>query len=302
MQVLVTGGTGFIAAWIIRRLLARGVGVRVLDITRDSAAVRDILGASAREVDWRIADIRDGDAVRAAATGCEGLVHMAGILTPACRADPVRGAEINLIGTLNAFDAARRSGMPRVVYASSAGVFGPRDGRIPCPTTHYGAFKLACEGSARAYWDDHGLASIGFRPFIVYGPGRGEDGASAGPTLACRAAARGEPYVIPYVGAAGMIYVDDVAAAFERALFCDAPGAHVFNLAGRSVPMEAVIAAIKRQVPEARISATGVPMPIAGELAPDLIAEVLPGLPETPLEEGIAATIAHYRGLAAATA
>lgn len=302
MKVLVTGGTGFIAAWIIRRLLERGVGVRVLDIAHDSAAVRDILGARAREVDWHIADIRDGAAVHAAAEGCGGMVHMAGILTPACRADPVRGAEINLIGTLHAFSAAMREGMPRVVYASSAGVFGPHDGHTPFPITHYGAFKLACEGSARAYWEDHRIASIGFRPFIVYGPGRGEEGASAGPTLACRAAAQGAAYVIPYVGAAGMIYVDDVAAAFEQALFSPLEGAHVFNLAGRPATIDAVIAAIRRAVPDARITASGCPMPIAGELAADGLAEMLPGLPETSLDAGIAATIAYYRDKTSARA
>ncbi|MFG1382463.1 NAD-dependent epimerase/dehydratase family protein [Xanthobacter versatilis] len=302
MKVLVTGGTGFIAAWIVRRLLRRSVAVRVLDIASDSAAVRDILGDLAREVDWRLADIRDTDAVHAAARGCGGIVHMAGILTPACRSDPVKGAQINLIGTLNAFEAARREGMPRVVYASSAGVFGPRDGHIPCPTTHYGAFKLACEGSARAYWEDHRIASIGFRPFIVYGPGRGEEGASAGPTLACRAAAQGAPYVIPYVGSTGMIYVDDVAVAFEQALFAPLTGAHAFNLAGRPATVDEVIAAIRRQVPDARITATGAPMPIAGELAPDHLSSVLPDLPETSLDTGIAATIAYYRGRAAARA
>lgn len=220
---------------------------------------------------------------------------MAGILTPACRADPVRGAEINLIGTLHAFEAALRQRMARVVYASSAGVFGPDSGSLPFPTTHYGAFKLACEGSARAYWADHALPSIGFRPFIVYGPGRGEAGASAGPTLACQAAVKGVPYTIDYVGGAGMIYVDDVAAAFEAALFSDAPDAHAFALAGKVATIDEIIAEIGRQVPGARIMSTGVPMPITAELAPDDIASVLPGLPETSLADGLAATIAYYR-------
>ncbi|WP_332684487.1 NAD-dependent epimerase/dehydratase family protein [Bosea sp. (in: a-proteobacteria)] len=295
MTVLITGGTGFIAAWLIRRLLGRGVGVRVLDIASDSAAVRNILGDLAGQVDWRLADARDGEAVHAAAEGCERAVAMAGILTPACRADPVRGAQINLIGTLNVFEAALRQRMARVVYASSAGVFGPDSGSLPFPTTHYGAFKLACEGSARAYWADHAMPSIGFRPFIVYGPGRGEGGASAGPTLACRAAAEGAPYTINYVGGAGMIYVDDVAAAFEAALFSDVPGAHAFNLAGKVATIAEIIAEIGRQVPGARISSEGVPMPIAAELAPDDIATVLPDLPQTSLAEGLAATIAYYR-------
>jgi len=295
MTVLITGGTGFIAAWLIRRLLKRGVGVRVLDITADSAAVRNILGDLAAKVDWRLADVRDGEAVHAAAEGCERIVAMAGVLTPACRADPVRGAQINLIGTLNAFEAALRQRMARVVFASSAGVFGPDSGSLPFPTTHYGTFKLACEGSARAYWADHAMPSIGFRPFIVYGPGRGEGGASAGPTLACRAAAQGAPYVIPYVGGAGMIYVDDVAAAFEAALFSDALGAHAVTLAGKVATIDEVIAEIARQVPGARITSAGVPMPIAAELAPDDIASILPSLPKTSLPDGIAATIAYYR-------
>lgn len=295
MTVLITGGTGFIAAWLIRRLLKRGVGVRVLDIAADSAAVRNILGDLAAKVDWRLADVRDGEAVHAVAEGCERIVAIAGILTPACRADPVRGAQINLIGTLNAFEAALRQRMARVVFASSAGVFGPDSGSLPFPTTHYGTFKLACEGSARAYWADHAMPSIGFRPFIVYGPGRGEGGASAGPTLACRAAAQGAPYVIPYVGGAGMIYVDDVAAAFEAALFSDALGAHAFTLAGKVATIDEVIAEIARQVPGARITSEGVPMPIAAELAPDDIASILPSLPETSLPDGIAATIAYYR-------
>jgi len=157
---------------------------------------------------------------------------MAGILTPDCQADPVRGAEINLIGTLHAFEAARRHGIRPVIYTSSAGVFGPHDGAAPAPTTHYGTFKLATEGSARAYWADHGLPSVGFRPFVVYGPGR-ETGLSAGPSLACRAAARGQPYVIPFTGATGMVYVEDVAAAYVAALTGKLDGARVFNLLGR---------------------------------------------------------------------
>ena len=124
----------------------------------------------------------------------------------------------------NVFEAALSHGIKRIVYTSSAGVYGPDDGMTPYPTTHYGAFKLACEGSARAYWSDHGLASVGFRPFIVYGPGR-ETGLTAGPTLACRAAARGERYRIPYVGSAGLVYVDDVAHAYKLALLRDAEGA-----------------------------------------------------------------------------
>ncbi|WP_171016008.1 SDR family oxidoreductase [Ramlibacter sp. 2FC] len=155
---------------------------------------------------------------------------------------------INLIGSLNLFEAARAQGLRQLVYASTAGVYGPDDARQPLPATHYGAFKLAVEGSARAYWRDHGLASVGFRPFVVYGPGR-ESGISAGPSIACRAAVRDEPYTIGYTGASGLIYVDDVATAFEQALLTPAQGASVYNLVGETATVDQVMAEIRRLVP-----------------------------------------------------
>ncbi|MEZ5740784.1 MAG: NAD-dependent epimerase/dehydratase family protein [Burkholderiaceae bacterium] len=66
------------------------------------------------------------------------------LLTTDCAANPVLGAQVNLVGTLNVFEAARSAGITRIAYASSAGVFAPGDGGQQ-PITHYGAFKLACE-------------------------------------------------------------------------------------------------------------------------------------------------------------
>jgi UDP-glucose 4-epimerase len=295
MHVLVTGGKGFLGAWIIRRLAAAGHTARVFDVSEDRRLIAAIAGADvAARLEWRTGDIVSGADVRAAAQGCDAIVHLAGVLTPDCARDPVRGAEINLIGTLNVFEAARAHAIQRVVYTSSAGVFGPHDGHTPFPTTHYGTFKLACEGSARAYWADHGLASFGFRPFIVYGPGR-ETGISAGPSRACRAAARGDAYTIPYTGSAGLVYVDDVAAAYVLALLRTPHGAHVANLVGRVASNEDVVAAIKRVVPNARIDVAGPPLSIVADVDKGDVDRLLPGLPQTDLATGIAATIAFYR-------
>ena len=295
MRVLVTGGKGFLGAWIVRRLARRGFEARIFDIADDRALMAKIAGAeTAERIDWRVGDIVSRDAVRAAAEGCDAIVHLAGVLLNDCATDPVRGAEINLIGTLNAFEAARAHGVARIVYTSSGGVFGPDDGRTPLPQSHYGAFKLACEGSARAYWNDHRLGSIGFRPYIVYGPGR-ETGLTAGPTLACRAAARGEAYTIGYTGVAGLIYVDDVAAAYEAALLGPTQGARVFNLNGVSVSTDELAAEIGRLSPAARIDAAGPRLLMPEALAPDDIDSILPGLPQTGLSDGLAQTIAWYR-------
>jgi len=294
MRVLVTGGGGFLGAWIIRRLLRAGSEARVFDVHADRALVRRFAGSGADDLDWRRGDIADTEAVAAAAEGCDRIVHLAGLLTPACRDDPIAGARVNVLGTLNAFEAARRHGIGRVIYTSSGGVFGPDDDRLPFPTTHYGAFKLANEGSARAYWEDAGIASIGFRPFVVYGPGR-EGGLSAGPTLACRAAARGEAYAIPFTGLAGLVHVDDVAAAYAAALDAELAGAHTLNLTGQAASMDEVIAVIRRVVPGAELRCEGPALPSAATATNEWASGLLALGTERTLEAGIAETVEHYR-------
>lgn len=295
MRVLMTGGGGFLGAWLIKRLTVSGHDVRIFEASSDRTLLRDIVGpAVADSTDWVSGDVSDAAQVTAAAEGCDGIIHLAGILTPACKADPVRGAQVNLLGTLNIFSAAKAWGIQRIVYASSAGVFGPSDGRTPFPTTHYGAFKLACEGSARAFWEDARVASIGFWPYIVYGAGR-EVGLTAGPSLACRAAARGEAYVIPYTGSAGLVHVDDVTAAFEMALLRDPDGAHVFNLVGEVASNEDVVAAIRGVVPDANIGIEGPGLPITSVIEEGDLRQVLIGLPHTSVREGVRRTIDHYR-------
>ncbi|MDR3096852.1 MAG: NAD(P)-dependent oxidoreductase [Paraburkholderia sp.] len=295
MRVLITGGSGFLGAWIMKRLLARGVGCVAFDLRADTRLIEALAPGRAASVQWRTGDIANPADTARALEGCDAVIHLAGILTPECAANPVRGAQINLIGTLNVFDAARVAGIRRVLYASSAGVFGPDDGATPLPQTHYGAFKLACEGSARASWHDHGIASIGFRPLVVYGAGR-ESGSSAGPSLACRAAARGEPYTITFGGSTGLVFADDVAAAYEAALLCDFTGAHAFTLAGEITPVQTLIEKIVTIVPGACIDADGPPLPIATTFPHDPeLARLLPDLQQTTLEEGLRQTVAFYR-------
>ncbi|HYF57073.1 MAG TPA: SDR family oxidoreductase [Salinarimonas sp.] len=292
--ILITGGNGFLGAWVARRLGARGLELRILDRIEDRSVVSAIAGPEiAASAEWRVGDIADGPAVADAAAGCGGIVHLAGILTPACRADPLLGASVNLIGTLHVFEAACRHGIERVVYTSSAAVFGPEDGRVPHPGTHYGAFKLACEGSARAYHEDRGLASVGFRPYVVYGPGR-TTGLTAGPTLACRAAARGQAYTIPYRGVAGLVFADDVAAAYERALERPPAGAGVYNLSGTAASAEDVARAIRDLMPGARIDVDGPELPFTPDIPEGDLRDVFPGLPATSLRDGLARTIAYY--------
>lgn len=295
MKVLVTGGGGFIGAWISRALAEAGITPVVLDRNEDRSKLAEIAGVDfAAGLGWVAADIADTDAVIDAATGCDGIIHLAGLLTPACKADPILGAKVNLLGTLNAFIAAQRHGMKSVIYMSSAGVFGPDGGDEPHPTTLYGAYKLACENSARAFYEDHGIASVGFRPFVVYGPGR-DAGLSAGPTLACRAAAQAEDYTIPFSGEIDMIHVADVAAIFVEAVQARLGGAHVINLIGHRVSAQDVAEAIAAQVPGTRIDASGPPMPIVSPASDPTLGKLFPDWAPLSLSEGIADTIDFYR-------
>ena len=151
MKILITGGGGFLGAWLIRRLLAAGIEVRIFDLGDKRDVVAAQIGeAEAQALEWHTGDISQYEPVLQASKGCDGVIHLAGVLTPACREKPWMGLAINVAGTLNVFEAAKACGMRNVIYTSSGGVFGPEDTDTPLPTTLYGTWKLATEGIGRA--------------------------------------------------------------------------------------------------------------------------------------------------------
>jgi nucleoside-diphosphate-sugar epimerase len=287
MRVFLTGGGGFLGRAIAARLRSRGHAVRVFDAAEPA-------GEKDRGLEWHRGDITQATAVADAAAACDAIVHLVGVMTPACRDDPLRGAAINVVGTLNVFEAAKRHGIAKVVYTSSGGVYGPDDDRTPFPTTHYGAFKLANEGSARAYWEDCAISSLGFRPFVVYGPGR-EVGLTAGPSIACRAAAEGTRYRIGLTGRMGLVYVDDVAKAYVAAVERPFTGAHTVNLPGHVATVEQVVAILRRLVPGADIDCEGPSLPSIATAVDEWTSPLLGLDAQASLEEGLRLTIEHYR-------
>lgn len=294
MRVLVTGANGFIGTHTLRRLLQSGHSVVGFDIQPAGALVQAVGGTRAEAVEWRLGDISQPDDVEAAMAGCDRVVHLAGVLTPFCQAQPARGAAINVVGTVNVFESAKRLGLDRVIYASSAGVYGPIQSEYPEPNTHYGAFKLATEGCARAYWRESGIASVGLRPFVVYGPGR-EVGVSAGVSIACEAAIEDRPYTIPFCGRAGFVYVEDVVDVILAACTNAFHGAHVLNLVGDVHSPEAAVAEIRRHVPQARLDVDGEPLQLSPDIPAGDMTFLSTALRTTPLSEGIARTLAFYQ-------
>jgi nucleoside-diphosphate-sugar epimerase len=215
---------------------------------------------------------------------------------------------INVIGSLNVFAAARDSGRPvRVVYASSSAVWGPEEyygsGKLTedeplKPATHYGVFKQANEGNARAFYLANGISSVGLRPWTVYGVGR-DRGLTGDPTLAMKAVAEQQSFRIRVSGKMDLQYVEDVAETFVRCLLSDLEGAHVFNLEGSVVDMEDLVDMLERFRPGARalISVEGPKVPVAYRMDDAQLRAAIPGIPKTGLEEGIAKTLDYFERL-----
>lgn len=237
-------------------------------------------------------------------SGARRVIHLAGLQVPSCKVDPVSGALVNVIGTLNVFEAAVKLGVERVVYASSAAVFGatedgtPLDESASCePSTHYGVFKRTNEGNARVYFQDYGLSSVGLRPLTVYGVGR-DIGLTSDPTRAMKAALLGRPFRIRFSGRTDFQYVADTAATFVACAERTPDGAHVFNLHGAVVEIEEIVSIINLELPpESRglITISGPPLPLAPAMNDSAIRSMIRDLPSTPLEHGIRETIQRFR-------
>lgn len=303
----ITGAQGCIGSWIVKALIERGDEAVVLDRSNDSARLRAIMDAGdLARVRFITGDITEGAAVLSAlsASRAERVIHLAGLQVPTCRAEPVTGALVNVVGTLNVFEAARQVGIKGLVYASSAAVYGLNDTDEPLtetaqcePTTHYGVFKRTNEGNARVYFLDHGIESVGLRPLTVYGVNR-DTGLTSDPTKAMKSAVLGRPFHIRFSGATDFQYVADTAATFISCADQMPKGANVFNLHGETVTVEGITEFINQQTSNGKlITFGGPPIPIAPALDDSAIRKVMTALPSTPLDVGVRETMDRFAAL-----
>jgi nucleoside-diphosphate-sugar epimerase len=311
-RFLITGAKGFIGAWIVKNLVERGDCPWIFDVDREAHRLRALLS------DEEMAGVEfvQGDVTRfeeldraVAEHGITHLIHLAAVQVPVCAANPLLGAQINVLGTLNAFEVARRRRdlVKRVVYASSAAVFGPEEfyesstvpeGAPLEPGTHYGVFKQCNEGNARVFYNTEGISSVGLRPWAVYGVGR-DVGVTSGPTKAIKAAVVGRDYTIRFTGGLDLQYVDDTAKTFLRCAESALSGARVYTLRGTVIQMQEFIAALEQDSPQARgrISATGPALPIAFDLDNSALIRDLGDVPNTSLAQGVRETREIFEGL-----
>jgi nucleoside-diphosphate-sugar epimerase len=310
-RFLVTGALGCIGAWTIKVLLARGIYVVGTDLATDDRRLRaiappgDLARLTVEKADisnlTEVTDVIQRNAITR-------VIHLAALQIPFCKDNPPLGALVNVVGTVNVFEAAKRSGgqVRSIAYMSSIGMYDAADvvagtqrlgeAAVAHPPTHYGVYKQANEGSASVYWREDGVCSVGLRPFIVYGPGR-DQGLTSAPTLAMQAAARGETFHIPYGGTAVYQFAEDVAATTIAACLKTTESARVFNLPGVTAQMQEIVDAIEAAEPRARgrITFDEKPLPLPPDVEAAGILDLLSDVPCSLLADATARTVEHFR-------
>jgi farnesol dehydrogenase len=307
MNVLVTGGTGYLGRAVVHALSTRGHQVVLYARTATGS------GLPGRPIDG---DIRDSDAMHAAAEGCHAIVHMAALVS-IWRRRPRDFDEINVNGLRNVLAAARTAGVRKVLYTSSFLAVPPAGRNEPLQANDYQRTKVIAEQVAiRA--QDAGTPIIRLYPGVIYGPGEFTEGNLVGRMVRDHLRRR-LPGLIGPRRAWSYSYVDDVARGYVEALERgrvgtqyhlggeNVPQRRVFeivrDLTGRSLPWTIPIAAAEAigAVEELRARVTGA-TPLLTRRTVEIFRHDWPldsseaardlGYQITPLQEGIARTVA----------
>lgn len=305
-KYLVTGAMGCIGAWVLYHLIQQGQSVVSFDISDNRQRVNLLLD----ELEQESIVFEKGDLTNKAQIedtikrhGISRIIHLGALQVPFCRENPILGAQVNVIGTLNIFEAAKNSKLNHVVYASSIAVYGNADEYEPGlmqadallnPHTLYGGYKQCNEQNAQMYASDYGVNSTALRPYIVYGVGR-DQGMTSDPTTAMLAAVKGESYEIGFGGKTQFQLASDVALQFIEATNNPLEGAHVYNLGGELLSMEQVISAIKDVIPDADITFKTQLLPFPIGFDDSAMRQALPETYETSFKDGVRQTIEHFK-------
>jgi UDP-glucose 4-epimerase len=253
MKILITGGAGFIGSHLVEQVLAAGGRVRVLDnlSTGKHANLPDD-----PHVEFIEGDIRDSRTVRNAVQGVDAIVHLAAVASVQASVDDPLGTHAsNFDGTLNLLDAARHAGVRRLVYASSAAIYGNTEQLpveetfTPRPLTPYASDKLAGEHYLEFYSGRYGIDAVAFRFFNIYGPRQDPSSPYSGViSIIADRLARRAPMTIFGDGqqSRDFVYVGDLAKILWRAVTGPHKSFQVMNVGrGQSASLLEVLAAFE---------------------------------------------------------
>lgn len=259
MQVLVTGGGGFIGSYLVPRLLDVGMDVIVFDLSQDPPALAPVRG--------RITYVRGDlgsqeDIYRVMLTyRPEGVFHLGAILAGPCEENPVLGFKVNFLSTHALLDASLGLKVQRFFMVSSISVFGRdvaepvTDQAVKNPETIYGQTKLASEHLMLWYARKHGLDARALRFTWVFGPGRTTGITALYSSLILDAMAKGNPITIPNPDERGdWLYIKDAIKAIMKLWEAKEARQRIYNVAGGVHSIREVLGIAKRYRPEAPVT------------------------------------------------
>jgi nucleoside-diphosphate-sugar epimerase len=309
---LITGSMGCIGAWVLRNLVSEGATIIASDLATDPVRPGQLLSdEELAQITFTRLDVTDRKAVvgMVADYGVTHIIHLAGLQVPFCRANPSVGAAVNVLGTVNIFEAAREhwGQVQGLAYASSLAVLGPShlyetpvvDNVDRIPQTLYGVYKTANEETARIYWQDWRIPSIGLRPYIVYGVAR-DQGMTSDIAKAILATVAGRSYHIKFGGPVALQYADDVAQMFISCARSGYQGATACNLRNDVVDVAEFVAALKAELPDAQVTyEAGNLLPFPADLDDSGLRGILGTIPHTPLRAAIRDSADRFAALLA---
>ena len=303
---LVTGALGCIGAWTLHHLVKNGQRAVSFDLHAGGHRLDLLLSEEEQKaITFVQGDLSDPKRVLSAFHDhhITHVIHLAALQVPFCRANPILGSQVNVVGTVNVFEAARQIGVKHIAYASSIAVYGPPDEYPPgliahdapfAPRTLYGVYKVANEGTAKIYWQDHQISSVALRPYTVYGVAR-DQGLTSDPTKAMLAVAAGKPFHINFAGRMQFQLASDVARQFIDSATTPGEGAFVFNMGTEPMEVRDVAAMINAHNPDVAITVEETILPFPEGFDDSAMKGYFDTVYQTPLEDGIAQTVEFFR-------
>lgn len=312
-RYLVTGGAGFIGSHIAETLVRQGHEVRVLDNL--ATGMRRNMASFENDATFLEGDIRDADAVAEAVDGVHYVIHQAALASvPRSIANPSASNQVNVQGTLNLLEAARRAGVKRFVYASSSSVYGDsevlpkREDMPPNPKSPYAVSKLAGELYCRVFHAVWGMPTVGLRYFNVFGPRQDPNSQySAVIPLFASALLEGRRPTIFGDGeqSRDFTFIDNVVQANLSACRSAGPGGAVYNVAcGERYTLNRLFERLRDIIGADVEPKYGDPRPgdvRHSQAAIDRIEADLDYHPRVGFDEGLERTVAWYREAGACT-
>ena len=310
-KLLITGSMGCIGSWVMRHMLDEGADFIATDLGDDPVRPRLLMSEDEVEsITWLKLDVTDAKAVNAAVAdhGVSHIIHLAGLQVPFCKANPSLGAAVNVVGTVNILEAARHNKVRGLSYASSLAVLGSPeiytefpvpDDAPTAPSTLYGVYKVANEETARIYWQDWNVGSIGLRPYNVYGVAR-DQGLTADIAKAVLATAARRPFHIRYDGPLALQHASDVARIFIACARANYQGATVCNIRNDVTEVAHFVDALTQMYPHAEITVEAdSALPFPADLDDSGLRAIIGDVPHIPLADGIRRDYEQFAGLIA---